>query len=105
MNILIAALVLTLTPDVQYGARSNQVIFTGMLSNTNITGDVFLNDIQIIVPSGLAGQLNTFFANVPGILSSGQTYSDIVFAVAINSNTPPGNYSGAVTITGGTNIL
>ena len=98
-----AGVVLTLTPAVQYGARSNAVVFTGILSNT--TGDVFLNGIQITVPSELAGQSNAFFANVPGILASGQTYSDIVFSVAINSNTPPGNYSGTVTITGGADIL
>jgi hypothetical protein len=100
-----AGVVFTLTPAVQYGARSNAVVFTGTLNNTNLTGDVFLNDIQITIPSQLTAQSNAFFANVPGILSAGQTYSDIVFAVGINSNAPPGNYSGTVTITGGTNIF
>lgn len=104
MNLLLAAVLFTLTPDAQFGARSNTVIFTGTLTNTG-PGDVFLNDIQFTVPSELTGQPNAFFANVPGILSSGQTYSDVVFAVAINSSAPPGNYAGAVALTGGADIL
>ena len=102
-----ADVVFTLTPAVQYGARSNAVVFTGTLSNTNPTDDVFLNDIQFtgIATNYLTAQSNPFFANVPGILSAGQTYSDIVFAVAINSNTPPGDYFGTVTIQGGADIF
>jgi hypothetical protein len=100
-----ADVVFTLTPAVQYGARSNAVVFTGTLSNTSLTGDVFLNDIQITIPSELTAQSNAFFVNVPGILSPGQTYTDIVFAVGINSNAPVGNYSGTVTIQGGADIF
>ena len=104
MNILLAALVFSLTPNVQYGSRGNAVVFTGTLSNTNAS-DVFLNDIQITITNLLTGQTNAFFANVPGILSAGETYSDVVFAVSINSNTPPDDYSGTATIQGGTNIF
>ncbi len=104
-----ADVVFTLTPAVQYGARSNAVVFTGTVNNTNLTGDVFLNDIQVsftgTATNYLTAQLNAFFANVPGILSAGQTYSDIVFAVAINSNALPGNYSGTVTVQGGADIF
>ncbi len=104
-----ADVIFTLTPAEQYGARSNAVVFTGTLSNTNLTDDVVLNDIQInftgIATDHLTAQSNTFFANVPGILSAGQTYSDIVFAVGINSNAPPGDYFGTVTIQGGTDIF
>jgi hypothetical protein len=46
-----------------------------------------------------------FFANVPGILLPGETYSDVVFAIAINPATPPGQYFGIVTLQGGTNIF
>jgi len=70
---------------------------------------VFLNDIQVsftgIATNYLTANTNAFFANVPGILSPGETYSDIVFAVAISSTTPSGDYFGTVTIQGGTNIL
>ena len=103
-----AGVVFTLTTAVQYGARSNAVVFTGTLNNTNLTGNVFLNDIQFnftgTATNYLTAQPNTFFASVPGILSAGETYSDIVFAVGINSNAQAGNYSGTVTIIGGTNI-
>jgi hypothetical protein len=99
----------TVTPSVQYGVKNKEVVFTGTLSNTNLTGDLFLNDIQIsfacAATNYLTASANTFFANVPGILSPGETYSDVVFAVAISSNTPAGDYFGTVTIVGGTNIF
>jgi hypothetical protein len=104
-----ADVIFTVTPSVQYGVKSNEVVFTGTLSNTNLTGDVFLTDIQFgftgIATNYLAADANVFFANVPGILSPGETYSDVVFAVAISSNTPVGDYFGTVTIVGGTNIF
>jgi hypothetical protein len=100
-----ADVLFTLTPAVQYGARSNAVVFTGTLSNSSLTGDVFLNDIQITIPGELTAQSNAFFANVPGVLSPGQTYTDIVFAVGINTNAPAGNYSGTVTVQGGADIF
>jgi hypothetical protein len=104
-----ADVIFTVTPSVQYGVKNKEVVFTGTLSNTNLTGDLFLNDIQISFASAatnyLTASANTFFASVPGILSPGETYSDVVFAVAISSNTPAGDYFGTVTIVGGTNIF
>jgi len=104
-----ADVICTLTPVVQYGVKGNEVVFTGALSSTNLTGDVFLNNIQIsftgVATNCLTTETNVFFANVPGILSPGETYSDVVFAVAISSNTPAGDYFGTVTIVGGTNIF
>ncbi|HUI05380.1 MAG TPA: hypothetical protein VL486_00080 [Verrucomicrobiae bacterium] len=98
-----------LTPAVQDGARSNTVVFTGTVSNTDPTNDVYLNDLQFSFTSAatnyLAGDSNAFFANVPGILLPGETYSDVVCAVAIDAATPPGDYSGSVTMVGGTNIF
>jgi hypothetical protein len=100
-----ADLSFVLTPSVQACARSNEVFFTGILSNTDPTNDLYLNDIQFIANGSFTPDSNAFFANVPGILSAGQTYSDVVFGVSINPTTPAGDYFGAVTILGGSNIF
>ena len=69
----------------------------------------FLNNIQFTftdtATNYLMADTNVFFANVPGILLPDETYNDIVFGIAINPTTPPGNYSGLVAIQGGTNIF
>ncbi len=104
-----ADLAFFLTPAVQSGLGSNEVVFTGTLINTSLTDNLFLNNIQFSFIDEAAGYLtadtNVFFANVPGILLPGETYSDVVFAVAINPATPPGQYFGFVTLQGGTNIF
>jgi hypothetical protein len=100
-----ADLSFVLTPAVQVSARSNEVFFTGILKNTDPTNDLYLNSIQFIPNSNFTTDSNAFFANVPGILSAGQTYSDVVFGVSINPATPAGDYFGAITILGGSNIF
>ncbi len=104
-----ADLSLALTPDIRPGVGSNEVVFTGLLSNTDLTTNVYLNDIQITfldaAPNYLSAKTNAFFANVPGILLPGESYSDVIFSVGVSSNIPPGTYSGIVTLAGGTNIL
>ena len=100
-----AALSVVLTPASQGASQGTEVFFTGILSNTDPTNDVYLNDIQFVASSNLATIANAFFANVPGILSAGQTYSDIVFAVILIPTTPIGNYFGTVTLVGGSNIF
>ncbi len=100
-----AALSFVLTPAVHVAARSNEVFFTGILSNTDPTNDLYLNAVQFIANGNFTSDSNAFFANVPGILSAGQTYSDVVFGVTINPTTPAGDYFGAVTILGGSNIF
>jgi hypothetical protein len=100
-----AALSFVLTPATQVGSQGAEAVFTGILSNTDPTNDVYLNDIQFVVSSNLTTVANAFFANVPGILSASQTYSDIVFAVFIKPTTPIGNYFGTVTILGGSSIF
>lgn len=100
-----ANLSFVLTPAVQACARSNEVFFTGILSNTDPTNDLYLNGIQFTASGSFTPDSNAFFANVPGILSAGQTYSDVVFGVTINPATPAGDYFGAVTILGGSNIF
>src|ERR1700690_2197045 len=83
-----ADLAFTLTPAEQSGLGSNEVVFTGTLINTTPTGNLFLNNIQFSLIDEAAGYLaadtNVFFANVPGILLPGETYSDVVFGVVIN---------------------
>src|SRR5580698_10475672 len=72
-----------LTPAVQSGVGSEEVIFTGTLSNTSPTDDLFLNNIQFdfMDEAGdyFVADTNVFFANVPGILLPGETYADVVF--------------------------
>jgi hypothetical protein len=100
-----AAVSFVLTPGTQASAQGVEVFFTGILGNTDPTDDVYLNDIQFVFSSNLTFVANAFFANVPGILSAGQTYSDIVFAVIIKPTTPTGNYFGTVILAGGSNIF
>jgi hypothetical protein len=104
-----ADLVFVLTPAAQSDVGSNEVAFTGTLINTSPTDNIFLNNIQFdfIDEAGdyFTADTNAFFANVPGILLPGETYSDIVFAITIAPTTPRGQYFGFVTIQGGTNIF
>ena len=103
-----ADLALTLTPSVKSGLGTNEVAFAGILTNRNTTGNLFLNNIGVSFNSGgtnFGAETNVFFANVPGILLPGETYNDVVFAVSLSPATPPGNYSGTVTISGGTDIF
>jgi hypothetical protein len=104
-----AGLAFDLTPAVQPDVGSNEVFFTGTLINTSLTDNLFLNNLQFyfIDEAGdwLAADTNVFFANVPGILLPGETYSDVVFGITINPATPPGQYFGIVTIQGGTDIF
>jgi len=100
-----AGLSFVLTPSTQIGPQGTEVFFNGTLTNTDPTNDVYLNDIQFVASSNLTTVGNVFFGNVPGILSGGQTYSDIVFAVTVNFTTPIGNYFGTVTLVGGSNIF
>jgi hypothetical protein len=104
-----ADLAFVLTPAVQSDVGSNEVFFTGMLINTSLTDNLYLNDIRFDFIDEAAGHLaaetNVFFANVPGILLPFETYSDVVFGIEINPATPPGQYFGFVTIQGGTNIF
>ena len=104
-----ADLIFVLTPAVQSDVGSNEVVFTGTLINTSLTDNLFLNNIQFDfideADDYLAADANIFFANVPGILLPGETYSDVVFGITISPATPPDQYFGIVTIQGGTNIF
>ncbi len=103
-----ADLAFVLTPAAQTDVGSNEVIFTGALINTSLTDTLFLNNLQVDLIDAantyLAADTNVFFANVPGILLPGETYSDVVFGLTVAPTAPPGQYFGIVTIQGGTNI-
>lgn len=104
-----ADMAFTLTPATHSGVGKNDVVFTGTLSNTSLTDNLFLNNIQFSFTNAatnyLTADTNAFFANVPGILLPGENYSDVVFAVTINPAIPPGSYFGTVTIQGGMDIF
>jgi len=103
-----ADLIFAVTPVVQSDVGSDEVFFTGTFTNTSLTTN-FLNNIQFAFTNAatnyLTADTNVFFANVPGILLPGETYTDVVFGIAVNPATPPGVYSGTATIQGGTNIF
>lgn len=98
-----------LTPAVQSGTGSNEIYFAAALTNANPTTNFYLNDLQLSFSGAatnyLSADTNAFFANVPGILLTNETYTGVVFGVAINPSTPPGNYTGTATLLGGTNIF
>jgi hypothetical protein len=104
-----AGLAFFLTPAVQAGVVSSEVVFTGTLINTSLTDNLYLNNIQFsfidAATDYLVADTNAFFANIPGILLPFETYSDVVFAIALNPAAPPGQYFGTVAIQGGTNIF
>lgn len=98
-----------LTPATQSGLGSNAVVFAGAFTNASLIDNVYLNDIRLnftgAATNCLAADTNIFFANVPGVLLTGETYTDLVFGVVISPSIPPGNYSGTVTLAGGLNIF
>lgn len=103
-----ADLVMSLTANTQRGAGGTELVFSGTLTNTGAT-KLFLNDI---VPSlngsattNLAFGPNSFFANVPGILLPGESYTDSeLFRVLVNGFAPEDIYEGMVTLRGGADI-
>ena len=104
-----ADLICLLTPAAQSGLGSNEVFFAGSLTNTSLTDNLFLNNLQISFSDDaanfFAADTNAFFANVPGILLPGETYNDTVFGITIDPSTPPGQFFGIVTFQGGADIF
>jgi hypothetical protein len=103
-----ADLPFVLTPATQSAVGTNEIFFTGALTNNGLTTN-FLNSIQInftnTATNYLAADTNVFFANVPGILLPGESYTGVVFGIFVSTNTPHGNYSGTVTNQGGADIF
>jgi len=84
-----AAVTLTLAPAAQEAEHGPELVFSGTLTNTSATDKVFLNDIHATFAAGaetwLVLQTNDFFANVPGILLPGETYTGPLFRVTLSA--------------------
>ncbi|MEY2438846.1 MAG: hypothetical protein QOI34_231 [Verrucomicrobiota bacterium] len=108
VNCAQAALEFTLLPAIQSGALGTEVTYSGTLKNNSATETLFLNDIHFEIsnePIAVISNANIFFSNVPGILLPGETYTGPIFAVGINPTATPADYSGPVTIRGGSDIF
>ena len=100
-----AALTVSLDAPVVNAAVGTSIVFTGTLTNTDATAQIFLNDAQVSAPGGLALLPNVFFSNVPGILLPGESYTGPIFSVALAANAAPGDYNCALTLKGGADIF
>jgi len=104
-----AGVAFSLTPSVQSGLGTNEVVFTAAVTNLCATNNLYLNDIQLCFTNAATNYLtpdtNAYYANVPGILLASGSYTGVVFGVPINPMVPPGSYGGAVAFYGGTNIF
>ena len=101
----LAALTVSLDAPVVNAAAGNEIVFSGTLTNTDATAKIFLNDIQCSMPAGLTLRQIVFFANVPGILLPGESYTGPVFSVALAANASPGDYICTLALKGGADIF
>lgn len=100
-----AALTVSLDAPVVNAAAGSVLVFSGTLTNTDPTAKVFLNDVQVAAPAGLTSQPNVFFANIPGILLPGETYTGPIFSVALGAAAAPADYAGTLTMSGGGDVF
>ena len=104
-----ADLTMVLSSSVENSATGTSLVFSALLTNTSSTDPIYLNDIQATFsgpsPSGAALHSNSYFSNVPGILMPGETYNGEVFRVAMASAAANGDYSGTVTLIGGSDVF
>ncbi len=99
-----ADLTLSLAPASQAAAPGAELLFSGSLTNTSTTEKLFLNDIAASLTSGTALKPNAFFANVPGILLPGESYSGPLFKLKLEAAAPAADYNGTITLQGGATI-
>ena len=102
-----AALDFLLSPAAVNAAAGATITFTGTLTNTDAVAKIFLNDltVSVSVPAGLTLRRNTFFANVPGILLPGESYTGPIFSVTLGTGSSPTDYTATVTVSGGADVL
>jgi hypothetical protein len=104
-----AGLQFTLTPSVQPAAAGTQITFNGTLTNDSNSDNLLLNDIHFDLSGAASTALtpdpNSFFSNVPGLLLPGETYTGPIFTVTLSGSAGPGDYSGTVTVRGGSTIF
>jgi len=104
-----ADLTASLSASTQNSATGQTLVFCGTLANTSTTDQLFLNGIQFAL-TGTAATFavtgsNAFYANVPGILLPGESYTGQLFSVALSGSAPPVDYNGTVTLQGGSDIF
>ena len=99
-----AALTFSLQLATPVAAPGAELLFAGTLVNTSATDKLFLNDIVAGLTSGTTLRANTFFANVPGILLPGESYTGPLFKVKLAAGAAATDYSGSITIQGGATI-
>jgi hypothetical protein len=99
-----AQLTATLSASIQNSAAGQSLVFSGSLANTG-TANLYLNNVTYSVPGGMTSGSNAFYANVPGILTPGESYIGPIFGVVLSSSAAPADYAGSVVIQGGTNIF
>jgi hypothetical protein len=104
-----ASVTMALAPSIQNSAAGQSLVFYGTLANTSTTDEVFLNTVQLVMsgsdPAAAVTGSNTFYANVPGILEPGESYTGELFSVALIGSAPAIDYGGSVTLQGGTDIF
>jgi hypothetical protein len=99
-----AGLTVALTPGSRVADPGAEIIFTGTLTNTSATDRLFLNDLSMTPTSQLTLLTNSFYANVPGILLPGETYTGPLFGVRLAASAPLGNYASTLVLRGGSLI-
>lgn len=100
-----AALTVSLDAPTVSVTPGNAVVFTGTLTNTDGSAKLFLNDLLVLSPGGITLQPNVFFANVPGILLPGESYTGPIFSVATSVNAAPDVYACTLDVRGGADIF
>ena len=99
----------SLTQSIRNSAAGQTLVFCGALANTSATDNLFLNNVQFTLTGTASGAMisgsTTFYANVPGLLLPGETYTGPIFSVALTGSAPSADYAGAVTLQGGADIF
>lgn len=92
---------LQIQPSPQSGNPGSLLSYNGTVTNLG-TAEVFLNSgVYSLAGTGLTLNESPFFNNFPLSLTSGQTFTGILFTVQIGTSAAPGLYNGTFTIQGG----
>ena len=93
----------TLATPTEFGSPGSTLSYTGTISaaSTN-TGLEYLNGDSFNLTAPLTLNDNAFFTNTPLFLSAGQSFTGVLFTVAIPISTAAALYNGSLSILGGT---
>lgn len=105
-----AGLKTAVTASIQETAQGRELVFRGTLTNTSPSAKLYLNDIasSLTGPSAanVALRSGSFFSNVPGVLSAGESYTDSeLFRLILSEPAPKGDFEAVITFTGGNTIF